>query len=88
MLAGMSSRTLSEWMAYYGLEPFGEGRADLRMGILAATVANSQRGKDQQPFKPEQFMPQFEEQERDGSSWEQMLERVRMINAALGGTEG
>ena len=60
----MSSSEFSEWMAFGGLHPFGDGRADLRMGILAATMVNLWRGKDDQPAKPEDFMPQFEEEEK------------------------
>jgi hypothetical protein len=33
----MSGRELTEWMAYDSLEPFGDQRADLRAGIVAAT---------------------------------------------------
>lgn len=57
MLASMSSRELSEWMAYYELEPFGEGRADLRAGTVAAVVARSAGSKS---AKPSDFMPDFE----------------------------
>jgi hypothetical protein len=40
MLSGMSSIELTEWMAYYELEPFGEERADLRAGSIAAPLLN------------------------------------------------
>lgn len=48
---------LTEWMAYYQIEPFGEERADLRAGIVAATVANTFRGKNSKAAAPQDFMP-------------------------------
>lgn len=57
MLASMGSDELTEWMAYYQLEPFGDYRADYRSGVVASTFANAHRPKDAGPFKPEDFMP-------------------------------
>ena len=57
LLEGITARELTEWMAYARLEPFGELRADLRAGIVAATTANVHRGRRQRPLKPEDFMP-------------------------------
>ena len=37
----MTVRELGEWLAYYAVDPWGEQRADLRNGILAAQVANA-----------------------------------------------
>lgn len=85
MLAGMSSRELAEWMAYYELEPFGEWRADVRSAIVAMTVAAANRGKRGRAPKLEDFMPKFDgERQQDPES---LLEKVRLLNAALGGTE-
>lgn len=55
----MPAAELAEWMAFAELEPFGETRADLRSGIVAATVANSVRDPEQrrQPFGPADFVP-------------------------------
>ena len=55
-----NSRQFAEWQAYYQVEPWGEERADLRAGIVASTIANVNRGKGQKPFKPSDFMPDFE----------------------------
>lgn len=62
LLARVSSRELSEWLAYSQVEPWGEERADLRAGIVASTVANTARNakKRRKPFRPEEFMPTFE----------------------------
>jgi len=47
-------------MAFARVEPFGEQRADLRSAIIACTMANAWRGKNQPAFKPADFMPRFE----------------------------
>jgi hypothetical protein len=60
LLARVGSDELTEWMAFYQLEPFGEMRADLRSGVVAATFANAYRTKDARPFTPEDFMPYIE----------------------------
>lgn len=57
MLSRMSSRELSEWMAYFQFEPFGTDVEDLRSGILAATIVNVNAGKSSKTFKPEDFVP-------------------------------
>ena len=53
----LSSHELVEWEIYSQHEPFGEERADLRAGIIAAVIANTNRGKDQKAFSPTDFMP-------------------------------
>lgn len=59
LLRSISSRELTEWMCYFALEPWGEERADLRMGILASLTAEIHRDKKQrqEPFRAVEFMP-------------------------------
>jgi hypothetical protein len=57
LLNGMDSRELSEWLAYYGINPWGPERADLRAGVVAATVANCL--SDKGGFKPSDFVPKY-----------------------------
>jgi hypothetical protein len=38
LLARVGSDELTEWMAFYQLEPFGEMRADLRSGVVAVDL--------------------------------------------------
>ncbi len=61
LLARTTSRELTEWMAFYELEPFGAERGDLQAGIVAATVANANRDpkKQKRPFEAQDFMPKF-----------------------------
>lgn len=55
MLNEMSVRELNTWFAYYGVDPWGEQRADLRTGILVSRVLNS-LGADP-PVRPVDSMP-------------------------------
>jgi hypothetical protein len=84
LLARVSSRELTEWMAYYEMEPFGEERADLRAGIIASTVANVNRAKGK-AYKPQDFMPKFER--RGQKTWQEILTAVERMNALLGGRD-
>ena len=51
----LTSRELVEWMAYEMLEPFGPPAAAHEAGVIAATIANVNRGKGRDPFKPGDF---------------------------------
>lgn len=88
MLAGMTSRQLTEWMAFAALEPFGDERADLRMGILASVIANVNRDPKRraQPYEPKDFLPRFEEEEPEENQ-AKMLQKVEMLNVLFGGRD-
>ena len=88
LLARISSRELSEWAAFCKLEPLPDGKADVRAGIIAATVANTGRDpkKRRRPFKPSEFVPQWEEANRE-QGWEEQLKIVERLNAAFGGRD-
>ena len=49
----MSAVEFDEWIAFDGLEPIGDRRADVLAGVLGALVGNQWRGKDSQPLTPE-----------------------------------
>jgi hypothetical protein len=57
MLASISSRQLSEWVAYAAVEPFGEERADYRLAYALAVIVNLFRGKDDPPVKVADLLP-------------------------------
>lgn len=76
MLGEISSRQFAEWMGYARLEPFGEDRDDLRMGIIASTIANANRGKGGKAFTPQQFMPQYEEETEEDA-------QARLVTQAM-----
>ena len=57
----IDSREFAEWLAFDRVEPQGEFRADLRAGIIAAVIANVNRGRGTPAFKPADFMPDFDQ---------------------------
>lgn len=75
-----------EWEAYQRLEPFGEERADLRAGVIAAVIAevNRDRKKRKKPYRADDFFPNLSQEETDGMS---LLNKARAFNAALGGED-
>ena len=85
----MSAREFGEWMAFYTLEPFGDTRADLRMGILAALTANIARDEKRRrdPYEVDDFMPKFDRAEKEAQPWQEQLALVEMLNAAFGGED-
>lgn len=62
-------------MAYQRIKPWGEERADLRMGVLAALTANLHRGKGQKPYTAKDFMPKFSNVQR-GRELKQKLKSI------------
>lgn len=87
----MSASEFLDWQVYYQLEPFGELRADLRSGTIAATIANIHRDrkKRKKPYSARDFMPGYEltAQPKQALSADGLLQKVAMINEALGGKD-
>ena len=79
----MSSREFSEWVAFYGLEPFGFQAEFMGHAQTAATIVNVNRGKGK-PVKVQDFMPKEPEQQQQTP--EQMIQFAAMFTAAAGGT--
>ena len=63
LLATVSSEELTLWRAYDTLQPIGDWRHDLGYGVIASTIANVNRGKNAEAFKPADFMPLQEKPE-------------------------
>jgi hypothetical protein len=76
MLAEMSSRDLAEWMAYSRIEPWGEERDDLRIGILASMIANMFREKGKKAYEPQDFILNFEPEDEEAKV-QKMIESLR-----------
>ena len=91
MLGRMSSAEITEWLAFYQLEPFGPERGDLRAGIVAATVANVNRDakKQKKPYSAQDFMPKFKggAGEKGPKTPEQLRRKWEMVVAAFGGQD-
>jgi hypothetical protein len=83
LLARIDSRELSEWSAFYGLQPFGDEPADIRTGIIASTVANClTTGRS---FKPSDFLPEYRQPE-EAQNDQDIKDAVLRMNALLGGS--
>lgn len=54
-MRNLTSYQISEWIAFAGLEPFGDLQADFRAGQIAATIANVNRGMDSETFQASDF---------------------------------
>jgi hypothetical protein len=55
MLSEMSSRTLTEWMAYYSIEPWGDELVDMHLANVTSILANQNRAKNSKAMKPDDF---------------------------------
>lgn len=82
LLERVDSKELTEWMAYYTLEPFGQPADDLRMGIIASTEANAHRDPKRKAFTPNDFIPDYSKKHQ---SIEEQKTLVMQWNALLGG---
>lgn len=83
LLERVSSRELTEWQAYEQIAgPLGPARGDVQSAIVAATVANANRGKGK-PATPADFIPEWD---RKPQTVEEQLRLVYAMNAALGGS--
>lgn len=84
MLRRMDSKELSEWMAFYQIEPFGGDTGYIGHAITASTIANANRAKGHKPHKVEDFMPQFGKREQ---TVDQQIRMAAMLTTALGGID-
>lgn len=55
MLSGMSSRALTEWMAYFNAEPFGDELIDIHMAQIASILINANLKKGAPQMTPEKM---------------------------------
>lgn len=82
LLDRTSSHELSEWQAFYKLEPFGARAYYLGHAITAQIIANVNRNKGQKAYKTEDFIPDFDQ---DPQTPEAMLEFAKAMTASMGG---
>ena len=73
LLARIDSHELSEWIEYYKTDPFGNALSDLQSGIIAATIANVNRGKNTQSYQPSDFMPLQEKPKQEESDMQEVM---------------
>jgi len=70
----MSSKELTEWLAYYSLEPFGNEIENYRAGVISSTIANVVPGR-KTLLKPSDFFPKEVKPETS----ETMVEKAKLI---------
>lgn len=87
LLARVSSAELTEWMAFYAIEPFGAEAGYFGHAITASTVANANRKKGAKPAPIEDFMPKFE-RKQESKGPEDAINFAKTLTLALGGTVG
>lgn len=85
MLTQISSKELTEWMIFYGMEPFGADAGYLGHAITASTIANVNRGKGKKAQKVEEFMPKFTG--KKAQTPEEQLQFAEMFTYAMGGQD-
>lgn len=74
LLSRIDSRELTEWMAFYSLEPWGTEAEDVRTGIIASTVANVNRDPKKKAYKIRDFMPQWHRPEQTPEDHKRIIE--------------
>lgn len=90
LLQRMSSRELTEWMAFFSLEPWGTEVEDWRAGLIASTIANSYRDpkRRRKPYEPSDFMPRYEAPKAQEQSWEEQARILEMWSRVLQARDG
>lgn len=78
----MSSKEFGDWIEFYGLEPFGDWRADHRTALLCAVLNHLQGNTN---AKIENFMLFDEKAEKPREQTpEEMLAVIKTIGLACG----
>lgn len=88
LLNRVSSRELTEWMAYDQLEPLPDRRQDLLLASLLALLSNVYRDakKHREPAEPGDFLPWLRLDEPDPEPVD-MLAKIEALNALFGGED-
>lgn len=69
----MAVSEFNEFFIFDKIEPFGDRRSDLLMGILGSIIANVNRSEKQPPYSPEQFMPKWDAEPEQAQTAEQQF---------------
>lgn len=82
LLESIDSRELSEWMAFYGLEPFGVEVDDLMHAHVCQVLAAVNTGKGKEP-KLDKFLLFPDTPAKRKQSPEEMHARLRAMTAVI-----
>lgn len=88
-MSRMSNKEFIEWQLFYNIDPFGDQRADLRMGILASAVLAPHMEKDKTAPTPSEFMPFLDanetpEQDQEQETTETTTQKVVPLSGKIG----
>ncbi|MCP5018060.1 MAG: DUF4035 domain-containing protein [Ketobacter sp.] len=64
----LTSTELTYWIAYDHLYPFGSARDNIHAAMIAATIANANRGKNQPPITVDDFMLKSQAEKRQSDT--------------------
>jgi len=83
----MPYRLWREWEEYEKIEPFGEKRADLRMGFAMAQLAAAlgSKPKGQKGWRPKDFMPNFTRAKAKSKTPRQIYDHMIAVTRLMGG---
>jgi len=79
LLERVDSAELTEWLAFYRLEPWGCEREDWRAALVSATAANYS-GNAKKPLNPSDLMPP-----QRLSKKQRIQQSIAKVRAFLGG---
>lgn len=57
LLQMLTSRQFAEWLAFFGMMPFGQEYSDYVVASVGAALWNQQRGKNVEPIRPSDLLP-------------------------------
>ena len=85
LLNRISSREITEWMAFGQLEPFGSDAGFLGHAITSKTIADVNRGKGQKAYKVSDFMPNLGEKKKQ--TVDEMIQFAQVVTIGMGGKD-
>jgi hypothetical protein len=80
---GMDSEEVTLWMAMDRVDPFGQERADLRAGIVAANYSNWKRSPDQDRYVPDDYMWKYDGTKGEAQTPEEVDQAIDSAFGAL-----
>ena len=83
LLSELTSRDISDWIAYSVVEPFGSEKEDSRFGVLACLYANAHRKKGQKSLTVNDFFPRYGEKQKQTAD-----DHKAMMNLLVAETKG
>lgn len=74
----LTAKQFAAWEHYAQLDPFSERRADYRAASIVQMLANIHRGQKQQAYSLQDFLLEFEVEEKPAQTWQEKLAIAKM----------